>query len=38
MHRFGAVQLDGGVLVAPACGYPSLQKAVMPTSAHPATK
>ena len=38
MHRFGAVQLDGGVLVAPACGYPSLQTAVTPTSAHPATK
>jgi hypothetical protein len=35
MHRFGAVQLLGGVLVSPACGYPSLQEVVRPTSAHP---
>jgi hypothetical protein len=24
MHSFGALQLIGGVLVAPACGYTSL--------------
>ena len=35
MHRFGAVQDTGGVLVAPACGYPSLRKGVHPTAAHP---
>ncbi len=36
MHRFGAVQNVGGVLIAPACGYPSLQKGVHPTPPHPA--
>ncbi len=35
MHRFGAVQDLGGVLVAPACGYPSLQTGVHPTPTHP---
>ena len=24
MHSFGVLQLDGGVLIAPACGYPAL--------------
>jgi hypothetical protein len=24
MHRFGVLQLNGGVLIAPACGYPAL--------------
>ena len=38
MHRFGAVQLLGGVLVSPACGYPSLRQGVHPTSAHPPPK
>jgi hypothetical protein len=38
MHRFGAVQLYGGVLISPACGYPSLQRGVHPTSAHPVRK
>jgi hypothetical protein len=32
MRRFGEFQDRGGVLVSPACGYPSLQKGV-----HPAT-
>jgi hypothetical protein len=30
MKRFGAVQDTGGVLVSPACGYPSLQKGIHP--------
>jgi hypothetical protein len=34
MHRFGEVQDSGGVLIAPACGYPSLQKGIHPTPAH----
>lgn len=38
MHRFGTVQDAGGVLVAPACGYPSLRTGVHPTSAHPPRK
>jgi len=38
MHRFGAVQLYGDVLVAPACGYPSLQQGVHPPPAHPTTR
>ena len=33
MHRFGEVQDLGGVLVSPACGYPSMQKGI-----HPATQ
>ncbi len=33
MRRFGEVQALGGVLVSPACGYPSLQKVVHPS--HP---
>jgi hypothetical protein len=32
MRRFGEVQDTGGVLVSPACGYPSMQ-----TGIHPAT-
>ena len=35
MHRFGAVQNLGGVLVSPACGYPSLQTGIHPTPIHP---
>ncbi len=35
MHRFGAVQLMGGVLISPGCGYPSLKKGVHPTPPHP---
>ena len=35
MHRFGAVQDMGGVLISPGCGYPSLQKGVHPTPPHP---
>ena len=35
MHRFGALQALGGVFVAPACGYPSLQRGVHPTPLHP---
>jgi hypothetical protein len=35
MHRFGAVQGLGGVLVAPACGYPSMRKGIHPTPPHP---
>jgi hypothetical protein len=31
MRRFGEVQALGGVLVSPACGYPSLQKVVQPS-------
>jgi hypothetical protein len=34
MHRFGTVQDTGGVLVAPACGYPSMQKGIQPTPEH----
>jgi hypothetical protein len=34
MHRFGAVQDTGGVLVAPGCGYPSMQKGIHPATAH----
>jgi hypothetical protein len=30
MRHFGEVQDLGGVLVAPACGYPSLQKGIHP--------
>jgi hypothetical protein len=33
MRRFGAVQDTGGVLVSPACGYPSMQKGIHPTTA-----
>ena len=33
LRRFGEVQDIGGVLVSPACSYPSLQKAI-----HPATQ
>ncbi len=36
MHRFGQVQDEGGVLIAPACGYPTLQKGIHPTPPHPA--
>jgi len=35
MHRFGPVQESGGVLISPACGYPSMQKGIHPTPAHP---
>ncbi len=35
MHRFGAVQDMGGVLISPGCGYPSLRKGVHPTPPHP---
>jgi hypothetical protein len=35
MHRFGAVQDAGGVLVSPACGYPSMRNGVHPTPPHP---
>jgi hypothetical protein len=31
MHRFGQVQFIGGVSIAPACGYPSLQKGIEPS-------
>jgi hypothetical protein len=37
MHRFGPVNGGGGVLVAPACGYPSLQRGIHPTPPHPKT-
>ena len=35
MHRFGPVQESGGVLISPACGYPSMQKGIHPTRPHP---
>jgi hypothetical protein len=35
MHRFGAVQEMGGVLISPGCGYPSLREGVHPTPPHP---
>ncbi len=35
MHRFGPVQGSGGVLISPACGYPSMQKGIHPTPPHP---
>ncbi|HEX4519785.1 MAG TPA: hypothetical protein VH063_09420 [Gaiellaceae bacterium] len=35
MHRFGSLQDVGGVGVAPACGYPSMQKGIHPTPIHP---
>jgi len=36
MHRFGVLSVDGGVYVAPGCGYPSLQRGIHPTPLHPA--
>jgi hypothetical protein len=35
MHRFGPLQGSGGMLISPACGYPSMQKGIHPTPAHP---
>ncbi len=35
MHRFGPLQGLGGVGVAPACGYPSMQKGIHPSPIHP---
>ncbi len=35
MHSFGVMQGLGGVGIAPACGYPSMQKGVHPTPPHP---
>jgi hypothetical protein len=32
MQRFGAVQDTGGVLVSPACGYPSMQRGIHPST------
>ena len=38
MHRFGAIQGLDGVLVSPACGYPSMQTGIHPTrSTRPGT-
>jgi hypothetical protein len=35
MHAFGALQGLGGVYIAPACGYPSMQTGIHPTPPHP---
>jgi dolichyl-phosphate beta-glucosyltransferase len=35
MHRFGPLQGSGGVLISPACGYPSMQEGIHPTPPHP---
>ena len=35
MHAFGALQGAGGVYIAPACGYPSMQAGIHPTPPHP---
>jgi hypothetical protein len=35
MHRFGPLQGLGGVGIAPACGYPSMQKGIHPSPIHP---
>ena len=35
MHRFGELGGGGNVLIAPACGYPSLQEGIHPTPPHP---
>ena len=32
MRHFGQVQDSGGVLVSPACGYPSMQKGIHPST------
>jgi hypothetical protein len=37
MHEFGELSGGGGVLIAPACGYPSLQEGIHPTPPHPPT-
>jgi hypothetical protein len=31
MRRFGELQDSGGVLISPACGYPSMQKGIHPS-------
>jgi hypothetical protein len=37
MHRFGSLQVSGGVFVTPGCSYPSLQTGIHPTPPHPSS-